>query len=98
MDDHRDDVVAASGTPSARGCFNCVQREGDTPMRCGLLRGMRGEPAVCTDERTDTGRCGVEGVYWRGGVPGASGNIILFPGERRMAWPKAGSFDGGSAA
>lgn len=27
-----------------------------------------------------------------------SADVIQFPGERRIVWPRAGSFDGGNAA
>lgn len=31
-------------------------------------------------------------------LPFAAGDVIQFPGERRIIWPKAGGFDGGNAA
>ena len=69
-------------------------------MRCGLLRleepDSQGD--LCHVLRMPGGVCGPEGAFWRQVDPDVS-NVILFPGERRFeGLPRAGSFDGGSAA
>lgn len=81
-----------------RSCATCVNRCTHTPMRCGLLHDETGRTRLCHVARMPGGPCGPEGAFWRQADDGVS-NVILFPGERRYeGLPKAGSFDGGSAA
>ena len=92
---------AASKTASeapTRLCATCVNRCSHTPMRCGLLHDETGRTKLCHVVRMPGGPCGPEGVFWRAIEPGVT-NVILFPGELRYSGlPRAGSFDGGSAA
>lgn len=93
------DAQWASEAPT-RLCATCVNRCSHTPMRCGLLRTDEPEHAgdLCHVLRMRGGICGPEGLYWRAVEPGVT-NVILFPGELRYSGlPRAGSFDGGSAA
>lgn len=92
--------AVAEWAPEApsRACATCVNRCSHTPMRCMLLHDESGRTRLCHVARMPDGPCGPDGVFWRQAEPGVS-NIILFPGERRYeSLPRAGSFDGGSAA
>ena len=86
-----------------RACADCVNLAEKSPLTCALFCDQHGTPQLCHVQRLPGGPCGPEGVFWRslgcasGADPHPRDNLIMFPGERRVAFPKAGTFDGGSA-